>query len=160
MPDWLTGTVVAVVTVALITGLIKLARWTGGVDEKFKKLEDFMSEIRTDIKSIFQKFPPPIAAEQSPMRLTKYGEELSEKLHAQAWAVQIAPSLRDQIVGKKPFEIHNFCKEFVQDISVATHPGVFEQSYENGITDEDMKIVLEIVLRDVLLKEKNNETDA
>ena len=156
MPDWVSGTVIAVISVAVVTGVIKFAIWTGRADEKFKNLEDFMSEIRTDIKNIFQKLPPPIAAEKSPIELTEYGEELSKKLHAQDWAEKIAPSVLTQVIGKQPFEIHNFCKEFVQGLSVAEHSGVFERSYENGITEENMKIVLGLVLRDELLKQVDN----
>ena len=157
MPDWVSGTAIAVILVAVVTGAITFARWTGRADEKFKKLENFMSEIRTDIKHIFQKLPPQIVAGHSPRKLTEYGEDLSNKLHAQDWAERIAPTVLTKVIEKEPFEIHNFCKEFVQTLSVEEHPDVFERSYENGITDENMKIVLAIVLRDELLKQTRSQ---
>ena len=91
------------------------------------------------------------------MNLTEYGEELSKKLHARDWAERVAPTVLAKVLTKKPFEIHNFCKEFAQTLSVEEHPDVFERSYENGITYENMKDVLSLVLRDELLKQTGSQ---
>ena len=159
--EWLVlASAATILLVAIIRGLMKYSEWKGGVNSDRKSFSEFiketkgiLEEIRNDIKQIFHKLDPPVAESKSPMQLTEYGEELSQKLNAQDWAERTAPTVLAKVSGKQPFEIHNFCKDFVQEFSVKTHPDVFERSYESGITDENMKIVLAIVLRDELLKQ-------
>ena len=86
------------------------------------------------------------------MKLTEYGQELSSKLHAEEWAKRIAPAVLPQVKGAQPFEVYAFCKNFVQKLSVEEHVDVFKRSYESGITNEDMKTVLALVLHQELLE--------
>ena len=164
MENLLNNPVTWLVVLSILGGILSGGIWIGHVNSDRMGFSEFMAEtksvleeIRNDIKNIFHKLPSPIAEGKSPRQLTEYGEKLSTKLHARDWAERTAPSVLTQVIGKKPFEIHNFCKEFIEKISVEEHPGVFERSYENGITDENMKIVLAIVLRDELLKQANDQ---
>ena len=153
MPEWLSGSGIVLIAIALITGMIKFSRWTGRTDEKFKTVEGFMDEVRADIKKIFERLKPPVAAGQSPIELTEYGEELSKKLRARDWARLVVPTILKDVPGKEPFQIHEYCKGYVSKISVKTHPDIFKMAYENGISDENMREVLGLVLRDELLKD-------
>lgn len=152
MASWIDTPLIVLVAVAVLTILYRFARWQGTVDTDLTSIKGFMAEIRGDIKNIFHKLPPPIATAHSPMELTEYGETLASQLHAKEWAKQIAPTVLPEVRGKQPFEIYRFCKNFVQELSGEKHPDVLERSYENGITDENMKTVLALVLHDELLK--------
>ena len=54
--------------------------------------------------------------------------------------------------GYADFRIHEFCKVFTKEMTIDQYPDVFRRSYENGITDENMKTVLGIVMREELMK--------
>ena len=153
MAEWLNTPLIVIAILATLTVLYKFSHWKGTVDSDLSSIKDLIVEIRADIKNIFQRLPSQITVGQSPLRLTEYGEGLSNKLNAQDWADRIAPTVLTKVINKQPFEIHNFCKEFVKTLSAEEHPAVFERSYEIGITDENMKIVLALVLRDELLKQ-------
>ena len=152
MDNWTNTPLIVVAVVTALTILYKFASWQGTVDADLTGIKGFMVEIREDIKKIFQKMPSSIATAQSPRKLTDYGEKLSSKLNAKEWSERIAPDVLPEVKGKQPFEIYNFCKNFVQTLSVEGHQDVFKQAYENGITDEDMKTVLALVLHHKLLK--------
>ena len=111
-----------------------------------------MQEIRDDIKKIFHRLPPPVAQSASPVSLTDYGRQLAEQLHAAEWAMETAPNVLDKVREMKAFQVHEFCKGYADGLRIDSDPLVFSRAYEHGITDEHMRIVLAIVLRDELIK--------
>ncbi len=162
MVEWLSTPLIVIAILAILGVGWKAVYWVASVDkdrsalkenaEKDRSLfNDFAKEIRDDIKKILGLLPP--ASASSPITLTEYGEELSSKLDAVNWAQRISKTVIAKVQGKQPFEIHEFCNDFVSKISVETQPEIFRLAYENGITDKEMKIVLAIVLRDELLKQ-------
>ena len=165
MADWLNTPTIIIAVVALfglgtsILGLVwKVSKWTGSVDDdrtsfkKFmEKIDNNIEKIHEDIQRIFQRLGPSPTGASSPIELTEYGEELSKKLNARNWASQTALTIQADVSEKEPFQVHEFCKGYVGQISVETHPEVFKLAYENGISDENMRSVLTIVLRDELL---------
>ena len=126
LKDWIASIAVSIVALATVIGIIwKFASWKMGVDKDIGSLgkgtdedrstiKSFMKEIRNDIKDISKRLPPPPAvAGQSPIRLTDHGEELATDLQAKAWAKELAPSIVDEVRGKRPFEIDEFCNTYV-----------------------------------------------
>ena len=165
---------VVILGVAVFGALFRLFYWMGGTNKSITSFTDSikdirseltdsmkemrseligsMKEIRSDIKQIFHLLPSPVAAGQSPIILTEHGEKLSSQLDAKKWARTVAPKLLNKLEGYADFEIHEFCKSYTREMTVKEHPDVFRRSYEGGITEENMKSVLGIVLRDELLK--------
>ena len=152
MADWLNTPLIVIVVIAVVGAIFAVGKWVGSVNTERSSFKEFIKEIREDIKKILGLLPPAPASASSPLTLTEYGEELSGKLGAVNWAQLIAKTVLAEVRGKQPFEIHNYCKDFVSKISSEKHPGIFKLAYENGITDEHMKIVLAIVLRDELFQ--------
>ena len=164
MKDWIASIAVSIVALATVIGIIwKFASWKMGVDKDIGSLgkgtdedrstiKSFMKEIRNDIKDIFKRLPPPPAVTgQSPIRLTDHGEELAADLQAKAWAKELAPSIVDEVRGKRPFEIDEFCNTYV----TTRLPGewvvkVAECAYRFGTARENVLPVLGVVLRDEL----------
>lgn len=89
------------------------------------------------------------------MRLTDLGNTIAGELDTTSWAKRTAEGLRDQAKGKRPYEIQEFCFEYVSsdefrpsdDLTVA----IETCAYDHGIDDDQVRTVLAITLRDELL---------
>ncbi len=75
--DWTSPNYLIVLGLAILSGLIYLARWMGSKDEFVKTVGAAVEEIRTDIKKIFERLPPPTTAGTSPIKLTELGIGIS-----------------------------------------------------------------------------------
>ena len=157
-PGWVTPA--TLVVIAVLGGLAKLIHWMGkveehrkGADEHRKTVSDFMAEIRGDIKQILGRLSPSMEG-ASPLRLTPFGEKMSEWLKAKAWAASPAPSLRTRVEGMQPAKIDLFCREYVRGIELGDdwEQRVIDCAYEFGTDSSAVHDVLHIELRDALLK--------
>ena len=160
---------VIVAALGLIGGLIltilKIGEWKSrrestetSLERSFKSLEttlaDFMAEIRTDIKKIFQRMEPTVSGE-SPLRLTDLGKSISETLEAAAWAEKTAKEVADKIPDRQPYIIQAYCFDFVRKSGMIPDEltrKIQESAYNNGIEVARVEDVLAIELRDALLK--------
>ncbi|MCY4369833.1 MAG: hypothetical protein OXF41_10575 [bacterium] len=145
----------AIVTVALVGAMVKWLIRIGSMNEHKRTVTGFTVEIRDDIKKIMRRLPAEPVGMTSPLALTDYGKKLSAKLDAVMWAKQEADSLRDQDTGTEPFEIEEFSFEHVRrtypqirDLSITIRTAV----YEHGINRDHVYSVLEVVLRDELIR--------
>ena len=150
---------VAIILVAVGTASFKFARWTGSVDKDLESLKRSMKEvrgdivdIRGDIKDILSRLKPPPVSSDSPLRLTKFGTEIAEDIEAQSWAERLAPSLMHELGGKEPFEIDRFCIDYVENLGPEWDRKIAKSSYEFGIEESGIKSVLQVVLREEILK--------
>ena len=141
------------------TILWRAASWKGGVDEHRKGMDehrktvsDFMGEIRADIKRIFDRLPPVPAGVQtgSPLTLTDFGQEMSKNMGAANWAVEVAPTLQGDLVGKQAFEVDAFSRKYVYE-QMREDPRVAKCMYEMGVERDNALNVLHVVLRDRLI---------
>ena len=123
------------------------------VDEHRRTVTSFMKEIRDKVDRIFERLPPMSAMGGSPLRLTDFGERISEWLEAEAWAADLAPRLRGRVEGKAPFEVDRFSREYVRgdEIGPEWARRVAACAYEFGADESGVFEVLRIVLRDELL---------
>lgn len=140
-----------------LSAIVGIAYWAGSTHKSVKTLEGFMKEVRDDIKEILRKFPSLTVTRSSPLQLTDLGREISEKLKASDWANQTAPHLVASVVGKHPYEIQEFCLEYVASkestISQEMNEKIKTCAFENGIGKDEVLKVLAVILRDVLLKD-------
>lgn len=136
-----------------IAGLvIRLAVWYGAVNADRKNFKEFMEEMRKDVKAILSRLPSPPVSSDSPLRLTKFGTEIAEDIEAQSWAERLAPSLVHELVGKEPFEIDRFCIDYVENLGPEWDRKIAKSSYEFGIEESGIKSVLQVVLREEILR--------
>ena len=143
---------VAIILVSVGTASFKFVRWTGGVDKDLESLKRSMKEVRGDIKDILSRLRPPPVSSDSPLRLTKFGTEIAEDIEAQSWAERLAPSLVHELVGKEPFEIDRFCIDYVENLGPEWDRKIAKSSYEFGIEESGIKSVLQVVLREEILR--------
>ena len=123
------------------------------MDEHRGTVTSFMQEIRDKVDRIFERLPPMSAMGGSPLRLTDFGERISEWLDAGAWAADLAPRLRGRVEGKAPFEVDRFSREYVHgdEIGPEWTRRIAACAYEFGADESGVFDVLRIVLRDELL---------
>ena len=118
------------------------------------EMRDFMKEIRSDIKKIFNRLSPTTRI-GSPISLTRLGEKVSGEIGAPEWARVIAPKFLDEVSGQSPYFIQEFCMDFCttryapdQDVKARLE----QCAYENGIDLDSVLRVLAVELRDRLLE--------
>ena len=160
MSEWFDTPQVIVASVALLSlvgGFIyllwRVARWTGSVDNKLSSLTENVREIRADIKRLFSALPPLPVAGSSPLRLTEFGEEIAASMNAKEWASGLKPELLPEVEGKEPFEVDEFCRDYVQKrLPDEWRRKIAECAYEFGIDKDGVEKVLTVVLREELLQ--------
>ena len=112
MPEWVANTpwwVFAMVALALsgavLGAVLKVSMWAGSVNSRFdsvnsrldsvdsridslgETVRDGFAEVRKDIKKILERLasPPPTVQQNSPVRLSSFGEKISAEVSAKAW---------------------------------------------------------------------------
>ena len=160
---WIGMLSVAAVVVGTIFGI---GQWKGRLDADRSTLRkdidsdrgtirDFMTEIRADIKRIFERLPmASTVAGASPLRLTELGEKISVQLAAGAIADGLAPRLRERVAGMQAYDIQELCFAYIRDEyeppdDVKTL--ILQCAFDNGIDREQVLRVIAIELRDQLL---------
>lgn len=150
LPGW-----VAPVSVLTLAGiLIGTGMWIGAVNSDRTTFKAFMKEVRDDIKTILGRLPSPAETKQSPLRLNDLGRTVSRAINADVWADKILPDVAERLKGSEAFEIEDFCFMYVghvMEYSEQEKRLIKRVGYENGLTDNDVRRVLAIELRDKLL---------
>ena len=136
--------------------------WKGAVDTDRKSFKEFMKEVRDDLKEIrndigkiFVRIGPKVSEGQSPVRLSDLGSSISKEINALEWAVKVASAVQGQVKGLEAYEIQDFSFKYAEN---ETHYSDQEQrdirrsAYEKGVTEEQVRRVLGIELRDRLLE--------
>ena len=147
--------------IAVLTLVFKIGDWKGHVDSDREAFKKFIEEIRNDIKKILERLPASTTSGSSPLQLTELGKSISEELKAFDWAKQIAPELIRRVKGKHPYEIQEFCLDYVTREAVTEDMSKEIQTcaYENGVEKEEVLKVLAVELRDELLEKLKTTQD-
>ena len=137
----------------------KEGRWRGRVDTLLESFEKRISNIEkqiADFRDIFvDVFGHRVSKSQSPIRLSDFGESISEEIAAQMWAARISSALKEKITGMDAYEIQVFCFDYVEKTnhySDEEQRVIREIAYRRGIKVEAVRRVLAIELRDKLLE--------
>ena len=96
---------VYVLALTLVTALFRAGIWVGGVNEHKRVVSGFMAEIREDIKKLLRRSGSAAVTSDSPLMLTELGDAIATELDATSWAHQAAECIRDEVEGKRPYEI-------------------------------------------------------
>lgn len=165
MAEWLNSPTIVIAVLAAVGLIFGVGKWVGGVNSDRKglkenadrdrsELKDIIREIRDDIKRIFERLPSPATAGgRSPLSLNELGKEVARELGAEQWASEVAPGLLNDMKGKKPFEIDEFCANHASsNLSPEWELKVAECAYQFGINRGSVRTVLHITLRDELIR--------
>ncbi len=139
----------AIVAVAVGSGLVWFLMWVGSVKEHKSAVTKFMDEIRDDIKKILRRLPAAPVGAGSPVALTDYGEEIAKAIDATEWVRIHADTIRATISGKAAYEIKEISFEYAREQELS--PSMREVMYEYGYSGDHVRAVLGVVLRDQLL---------
>ena len=122
------------------------------VAERLDKIAERLSKLEQRVAHIEGRYGSSApAASASPLRLTDYGEEISTAVSAPSWAEETAETLRRQVTDKQPYEVAEVSYDAGQEYTLS--PQVREAMYEYGYSDDHVRTVLGIVLRDELIGE-------
>ena len=129
------------------------AEWKEQAERDRSVTQEFMREIRDDIKNIFSRLGPAPVVGKSPLQLTDFGETIAAHVAAYQWAQSLAPTLIDRVEGKQPFQIDEFCDSYVSnELDEAMETLVSSASYQHALSKDGVRSVLRVVLRDELLR--------
>ena len=134
-------------------------RWSGGIDSKFTSLdgkftslESKLSEFAQEVRQMFTRRSPTLDS-ASPLVLNDLGKTIARALKAEQWATDLAPLLMARTAGMQPFEIDDFCLQYIRtEIDPEWRPRIAASAYENGIDRAAVEDVMRVVLREALLK--------
>ena len=154
------------VVILAIAGLIwRGGQWMGSVNTDRDSFKTFMREVRDDIKEIrshiiriFQKLDPEASTVErgSHLRLSKLGRDLSDRLDAKDWAKRAAPTLGDAVMGMTPYQLQDFCFEYVGSLTFEDNEDLLIHiqacAFDHGLTERQVRDVLAVELRDLILQ--------
>lgn len=166
METWLESPVIVPVIIGVIATILGIGMWVQRTNTDHRQFSEFMKDVGEkldEIKTILQRLAPTTET-RSPLALTDLGQEISDQIGAAAWARLQAVTVIEKIVGKEPFEIDSFCREYVTSArrsDVDLNRQVQRTAYDRGLGIPDVEVVLAIVLRDRLLDEiETNQNQA
>ena len=172
-PTFVVETWMVVLGLAAAGAIVKVSMWVGSVnsdrasfkefiDKIEKKLDDLVrrvDEIGNDVAGIKGQIKPAATSGQSPVQLTDYGQEVSNKLKIRQWAEHEADRLTGTVKGKQEFEIFDACKEYVgnhferdSDFNAFVRAGAYDIGREKEVVFE----VCAVELRDAVLARLQN----
>ena len=152
MREWLTNPLTYVLALAVGTALVKGLFWLRDVHNAKQGWGAIVDEIRKDIKDILLRLPPTPASvtSGSPLRLTDFGRKMAVNMDAQAWATDLAPTLREDLAGKRAFEVDEFSRKYVHE-HMQHAERVSKCMYQIDVDRDGALRVLQVVLRDALI---------
>ena len=156
MEEWLANNYPTVLIIVAGGGLVfGIGKWVGTVNSERGAFKTFMEEVRADIKKILDRVPAPTVTGKSPVTLTDFGENISERLRVKDWADHHAPNMVERSRGKEEFEIFELCVGYVdekikesQDFAKNMRAG----AYQIGTELDNVRKVYEVELRDAVLR--------
>lgn len=124
-----------------------------------KGLETLNNTVQELKNTLIKKFGVSVAESTSPINLTDYGKEISEKVNADDIASLYADKLKDQVVGMNPYEIQEHCfsyakNDLLKDLkenAPEEYRVITDYAYDAGLEAKKITYVIGIKLRDELL---------
>ena len=156
--NWENPVIYIIPAIAVIGALVTVGIWIGNMNSFKDTVGDTLKEIRDDIKKLFERLPPAVISEGSPISLTELGRSISEEIGASTWAEEQVEGLLSKAIGKQPYEIQKFSfdyveKEFMPSVTSGEfYHKMLECAYNNGVSMDKVGNVLAVELRDALLE--------
>lgn len=130
-------------------------KWVGMVETELSALKEMMTEVRSDIKNLFERLPHRQSVKgASPVQLTEFGKDISEHQMIDAWAAEYVTDLVEKLHSKEEFDVFETCVKFISG-KMESDPNfarvVRKAAYEHGTDVEQVIKVYEVVLRDAVM---------
>lgn len=156
---------VSIASAGLIGSVIRVAvnygEWRGTVNTEITSIKEYAKESREDITKILDRLTSRTIVQGSLITLSELGEEISETLDAEQWAfsqVEYVDNVDNWLIEKDQLEIQRIAFEYADNVepSELFTKRVKAIADENGLvlTEVEMKDVLGVELRDILLNNK------
>ena len=161
--DW-SNPAAYLVALGTVSILVSIGIWIGRMEYFRGTVEKTLVEIRADIGKIFDLLSrASVVSSESPIKLTDLGRTISGELDADKWAEERVARLKDELQGKSPYEIQEYCFEFAKgnteyDPILVTN--MQASAYNHGLELDQVKRVFGVALRDALMKSLGLEPTA
>lgn len=182
MDDWNVSTITSIVSTAFagIAVLVAYLMWRrdirvryeedgrwkgkvdtilGGIDKRFSDLDERFANLEKQVSHLVHflvgVFGRDVIKVESPIRLSDFGESISEDVSAHAWAERVSETVKTIVKDMDAYEIQVFCFEYVEnnaEYSDEEQRTIRKIAYEQGVKAEDVRRVLAVELRDKLLE--------
>lgn len=152
--------VIVAVLVPVIGGLMKWSKWVGEHNNQHIVIGENMAEIKADLKHLLWR-KADVILRGSPLRLSELGVQVSEYIGAKDIAASVSEKVANSLNSDNPYDVQERCLEFFKsrEFDISEVEDIFKKcSFEHGIKLEQVMMVCAIELRDILLR--NNEQDA
>ena len=176
MPAWMTNPLWYVVALGVlgivggaVAGIFKWGGWYNAVNTDRTDFKDFMKSLDTKIDRLQQSVTKlinwddgPALAGNSPLGLSELGQRISDDLDIPAMAKELAPSVKSLVEGMLPYDIQEFCFNFIRDDykpSEEADKRIKNYAFEFGLDADDVLDVLSIRLRNVLVEEVEHDSE-
>ena len=149
-PGWITAGIVVLVGVFLASGI-----WVGAVNSDRTSFKEFMKEVRDKLDKILEWQLSKTVTSDSPLKLTKLGQTISESLDVPSLVENLFPELSERAKGKNPYDVQELCFKFIRGEykpDDALNERMKDCAYEHGIVIDEVHDVLAILLRDAILE--------
>ena len=101
----------------VLVGIGATIWWASSIHTRVGNLSKLVTEIREDIKKIFERLPSKeTVAGLGPFQLTDLGKEISTELKAKDWARYIAPSLSEAVKSMEEISAYDLCVSYISEI--------------------------------------------
>lgn len=142
-------------------------RWEGEADADRALFKDFMErvddsieQVKSDVNEVrtylIERFGPLRIRPQSPLQLTMFGEEISERAAASQWVSRVVGgNIMHSVKARDAYEIQKICFDYAADPSHYNKEEttiIHGVAYEKGLKADEVRQVLAIVLRDAILE--------
>ncbi len=133
------------------------------LEARFARLEKGLKTLSNTVQGLQSvlstKFGASVAQSTSPINLTDYGKEISEKAKADGIATLYADKLKDRVVGMNRYEIQEHCfsyakNDLLKDLkenAPEEYKVITDYAYDAGLEAKKITYVIGIKLRDALL---------
>lgn len=158
--NWFSTPVIVTAVVVVASAFIGVGVWIGRVNSDRASFKEFMQEIRSDIKRIFERLPPATIAGQSPIRLTELGKKIADEIGAEELVSPHVVGIGSKAKDKIEYEIQEMCFKFIDEMYPTLTPlpkaKIQTAAYDNGIDVGQVLDVLRVVLRDAVLNQRHS----
>lgn len=151
------STAFAIIFLAALGGLGWLIQWYAKVNVDRTSFQEFIKEIRDDIKKILWGLNPETRPSESasPLRLSAYGKKISDDIQAETVVSPYVPVLKARVKGATVYGIQETCMDYARnEFMAALRAANAKQAddleiyaYNHGIPLYDVLEVIGIVLR-------------
>ena len=149
MENW-----IAIVGVAVGTGLVWLLIWIGSVKEHKSTASKALGRIETGINELLRWGPGTVSRAGSPLELTELGKTISADLNAAVWASEAAERLANDYRELADYDIQERCFRYAnrrESLTEEMNSTVLNCAYRHGLKRKQVTQVLGIELRDEVL---------